>query len=127
MDTSFSALDPSRTETAAEITRGIVQLLKDVVGRGPVAAHTYLADDLAVTLLDQCMTQSERTLVTAGSVDQVKQLRLHIQDAFAKPACELVERATGREVLSFMSDHDVINDIAAEIFVLKPAAPPPAA
>jgi uncharacterized protein YbcI len=121
VDTSYSSLDPSRTETAAEITRGIVQLLKDVVGRGPVGAHTYLAPNLAVTVLDKCMTQSERTLVAAGNTDQVKQLRLHIQDAFAKPARELVERATGREVISFMSDHDVVADVAVEVFVLSPA------
>ena len=110
------------TDAAAAITRGIVGLIKGVVGRGPLRARTYIHSDMVVCVLEESMTQSELTLVAAGQREQVRQMRFHLQDAFAEPAIELVEATIGRRVLSFLSDHDVERDVAAEVFVLEPLA-----
>jgi uncharacterized protein YbcI len=35
-------------------------------------------------------------------------------------AVAMIERLSGRKVTSFLSDHDPVNDVAVELFVLAP-------
>lgn len=101
----------------------MVALLKRYVGRGPTHARTYVVeDDLVVILLQDTMTQAERTLVEEEQKDAVRSLRRVFQGAFRDDAIRLVEQMTGRKVLAFLSDHAVDPDYAAEVFVLDSEA-----
>lgn len=113
------------TELGREISREIVGLFKKYAGRGPTYARTYVHDDLVVTMLHDTMTRGEQTLKDEDAEDKVRELRHIFQDAFRKEAIGIVERATGKRVIAFLSDHAVEPDWSAEIFVLeRPDGPP---
>ena len=114
------------TETATgdenlsrDISRSMVALFKEYVGRGPSHAHTYVHDDLVVVVLRDTMIQAEHTLAEEGEEDLVRGLRRVFQSKFRDDAVEMVERLAGRPVESFLSDHDVDNDVAIEAFVIR--------
>jgi uncharacterized protein YbcI len=101
-----------------EITRAMVMLTKAHTGKGPTRARTYISDNLVVCLLRDGMTQVEKTLVSSNQQGTVADLRHRLQRAFQEEAVATVERLMEREVISFMSTHDLHNDVAAEIFLL---------
>lgn len=102
------------------ISREMVALIKDYFGRGPTKARTYIRDNLIVVIMEDTMTKAELTLVKSGNVREVRDLRRLFQETLREGAVELIERLSGRSVSAFMSDHDTEQDVAAEIFVLKP-------
>jgi uncharacterized protein YbcI len=111
---------PRGDHAAREISRAMVGLFKDYVGRGPTVAKTYIHDDLVVCVLHDTMTRAERTLNAEGRADEVRSLRRSFQDLFREQASREIERIVGRPVTAFLSDHAVDPDYAIEAFVLKP-------
>jgi uncharacterized protein YbcI len=109
-------------EMARQISRGIVDLHKKYLGRGPSHARTHLHDDVSVTLLSGTMTHSEETLKDEDREEMVREQRRVFQDAFRKEAIALAEQITGRDVVAFLSDHAVDPDYAVEVFVFAPEA-----
>ena len=99
----------------------MVALFKEYVGRGPSQAHTYIHDDLVVVVMRDTMIQAEHTLADEGEEDLVRDLRRVFQSKFREDAIEMVERLTRRPVESFLSDHDVENDVVIEAFVIRAA------
>lgn len=106
-------------ELSREISREMVALIKRYVGRGPTYARTYIHEDLVVILFRDTMTKAEETLKEENQEDKVRELRHLFQGAFRPEAIALVERAVGRRVLAFLSDHAVDPDWAVEAFVLE--------
>ncbi len=103
-----------------DISRAMVALFKEAMGRGPGRARTYIEDSLVVTVLHDTMTKAERTLKDENLEDHVRSLRRIFQGTFRDEAIATVERSTGRRVLAFLSDHAVDPDYAIEVFVLEP-------
>jgi uncharacterized protein YbcI len=103
-----------------DISRAMVALFKEAVGRGPGRARTYIENGLVVTVLHDTMTKAERTLKDENMDEEVRSLRRIFQGTFRDDAIEVVERLTGRKVLAFLSDHAVDPDYAIEAFVLEP-------
>ena len=101
-----------------EISREIVGLFKKYVGRGPTYARTYVHDDLVVTILHDTMTRGEQTLKAEDEEEKLRDVRKIFQGAFRDEAVSAVERASGRRVVAFLSDHAVEPDWSAEVFVL---------
>jgi uncharacterized protein YbcI len=108
---------------AREISRAMVGLFKEHVGRGPTVAKTYIHDDLVVCMLHDTMTKAEKTLTDEDKGDEVRQIRRSFQGLFREQASAEVERVVGRKVIAFLSDHAVDPDWAVEAFVLEPASP----
>jgi uncharacterized protein YbcI len=108
------------SETARQISRGLVNLFKKYTGRGPSHARTHFHDDLVVTLLSGTMTHAEQTLKEEDREEMVREQRRVFQDAFRKEAIALAEQITGRDVVAFLSDHAVDPDYAVEVFVFAP-------
>ena len=104
----------------SEISNGLVSLLKEFYGRGPDAAKTYVNHDLVVCLLRGGFTRVEQTLLDGGHGDQVIQQRMVFQDVMRKRFEEVVENATGRKVIGFMSGNQQDPDMICEVFVLAP-------
>jgi uncharacterized protein YbcI len=102
-----------------DISRSIVALFKEYVGRGPSHAHAYIHDDLVLVVMRDTMIRAEHTLAEEGEEDLVRDLRRVFQSKFREDAIEMVERITGRHVDAFLGDHDVENDVAIEAFVLR--------
>jgi uncharacterized protein YbcI len=103
----------------AEISRRLVQIMKEHTGRGPTRARTTVSDDLVVCLMRAGFTTAERTLVSAGREDTVHELREGIQESARQSMVAAVEEVTGRAVTAFMSANHVDPDLAVEIFVLE--------
>ena len=101
------------------ISRGMVALFKEYMGRGPTEARTYINEGLVTVLLRETLTRAERTLADKDQRDLVLELRRGFQGAFRDDAVKLVEEQTGLEVIAFMSDNSVHPDYAIEVFVVS--------
>jgi len=102
----------------AAISREIVGLLKDLVGRGPTKSKTYLHDDCVVLLLREGHTRSEETMFEAGGGRAVAQGRVDMSETIRGQLIEVVERQTGRKVVGFMSSSQQSPDLISFVFVL---------
>ena len=109
---------PGDVRTA--ISDGLVALLKEYYGRGPERTRTYVSDDLVVCLLRGGFTRVEQTLLETGHGDDVIRQRMVFQDVMRDRFEEVVEHATGRKVIGFMSGNQQNPDMICEVFVLAP-------
>ena len=107
-------------DVRTEISDGLVALLKDYYGRGPDRTKTYFNDDLVVCLLRGGFTRVEQTLLEEGHGDDVIRQRMVFQQVMRERFEQVVERATGRRVIGFMSGNQQDPDMICEVFVLAP-------
>jgi uncharacterized protein YbcI len=107
--------------TAGEISRRSVQLLRQYTGRGPTKARTVINHDSVMILLGDTLTTGERVLAENGKADHVIETRHQFQGVMRDDLVGLVEEATGRKVIAFMSDNHIDPDYGAEVFVLEPS------
>ena len=103
-----------------DVSRAMVNLLKDYIGRGASHARAYIHEDLVVVVLHRTMTKAERTLADEGEEALVRGVRQLLHGKFRKDANGIVERLTGQHVAVFLSDHDVDEDVVIQAFVLEP-------
>ena len=102
------------------ISDGLVALLKEFYGRGPTRAKSYFEDDLVVCLLRGGFTRVEQTLLEGGRGSSVIQQRMDFQDLMRQRFEMVIEDATGRRVIGFMSGNQQDPDMMCEVFVLSP-------
>jgi uncharacterized protein YbcI len=107
-------------DVRTEISDGLVALLKDYYGRGPDRTKTYVNDDLVVCLLRGGFTRVEQTLLEGGHGDDVIRQRMAFQQVMRDRFEQVVEHATGRSVVGFMSGNQQDPDMICEVFVLAP-------
>lgn len=119
-------MDADRTvgEVLATITDGLVALHTRSYGKGPTAAKTYYMGDAVVTFLWEGFTRVEETLIATGRGETVALLRRSLQAAMEEEFTAIVEEATGRDVIAFMSQVHVEPNLAADVFLLAPREPP---
>ena len=116
--------DLSSSATAeAQISRGMVRIYKDFLGRGPTSATTTVADNIVTTVCRDSLTKAETSLVASDDAETVRAIRRKFQVAMGEDMRALVGETLGRETISFLSDHDVTSDISVEIVVLAEAQP----
>src|SRR5215208_4707850 len=111
---------PVRGETLAQISTGLVQLHSRYYGKGPTKAKTHQVNDTIVSILRGGFTRVERTLIDSGELESVYQMRRSFQQSMENEFREVVEQATGRKVIAYMSSIHVDPDLAVELFVLEP-------
>jgi uncharacterized protein YbcI len=107
----------------SQLSREIVQLHVRLYGRGPTKARSYLQSDYCLCILEQIFTTAERTLIDAGSSEHVHVTRRKFQDAVADDFVGIVERVTGRQVRTFLSQVDVDSNLALEFFLFADEDP----
>ena len=111
----------ARGDVLTAISDGIVALLKEFYGRGPNRAKSYYEDDLVVCLLRGGFTRVEKTLFEGGRGSSVVQQRMEFQDLMRPRFEAVIESATGRRVIGFMSGNQQDPDMMCEVFILAPA------
>jgi uncharacterized protein YbcI len=111
----------ARGEILTAISDGIVALFKEFYGKGPTRAKTYYEDDLVVCLLRGGFTRVEETLRDAGRGHEVIVQRMAFQDVMRDRFEAVIQEATGRRVIGFMSGNQQDPDMLCEIFVLAPS------
>ena len=102
------------------ISDGMVALLKEFYGRGPMRTKSYYEDDLVVCLLRGGFSRVEETLLDGGRGDAVIQQRMEFQEVMRERFASVIEEATGRHVIGFMSGNQQAPDIMCEVFILAP-------
>ena len=111
---------PTHGDVLTVISDGMVALLKEFYGRGPTRTKSYYEDDLVVCLLRGGFTRVEETLLEGGRGQAVIQQRMEFQELMRERFAAVVERATGRQVIGFMSGNQQHPDIMCEVFILAP-------
>ncbi len=102
------------------ISDGMVALLKEFYGRGPTRAKSYYEDDLVVCVLRGGFSRVEETLLDGGRGQAVIQQRMEFQEVMRERFTEVIEGATGRVVIGFMSGNQQHPDLMCEVFILGP-------
>ena len=110
----------------AAISEAVVRLMADTTGRGPTKARTTVDRDLIVVMLQNTLTTGERYLADSDRAEQVLGMRRAYQEAMRSDCIAAIEDLAGRTVIAFMSANHIDPDLAAEVFVLEPQAPPSA-
>jgi uncharacterized protein YbcI len=113
---------PPQGSIAAAISDGLGHLHKEHYGKGPTQAKTYLNDDTVICMLRGGFTVVERTLIDEGRAEAVHDVRRVFQASMEERFTRIVEEATGRRVIAYMSQIHSDPDIAVEIFVLEPGS-----
>jgi uncharacterized protein YbcI len=98
----------------------MVALLKEFYGRGPMRTKSYYQDDLVVCLLRGGFSRVEQTLLDGGRGHAVIQQRMEFQELMRERFTGVIEAATGRNVIGFMSGNQQDPDLMCEVFVLGP-------
>jgi uncharacterized protein YbcI len=102
------------------ISDGMVALLKEFYGRGPSRAKSYYEDDLVVCVLRGGFSRVEQTLLDGGRGPAVIQQRMEFQEVMRERFAAVIEGATGRPVIGFMSGNQQEPDMMCEVFILGP-------
>jgi len=107
-------------DVLTEISDGMVALLKEFYGRGPTRTKSYFEDDLVVCVLRGGFSRVEQTLLEGGRGSAVIRQRMEFQDVMRDRFFAVVENATGRRVIGFMSGNQQEPDMMCEVFILAP-------
>ena len=100
------------------ISNALVAVKKQLYGKGPVKAKTYINDNYVFSVLEGGLTRNEETLLAAGEHRLVRDYRLRFQETVADTIRAAVEEATGQKVMAYHSQIVFDPDRAFEIFVL---------
>jgi uncharacterized protein YbcI len=103
------------------VSDGLVALLKEFYGRGPTRAKSYYQDDLITCVLRGGFSKVEETLLEGGRGNAVIQQRMEFQELMRDRFVKVIEDATGRQVIGFMSGNQQNPDMMCETFILAPS------
>jgi uncharacterized protein YbcI len=107
-------------EVLTAVSDGLVGLLKEFYGHGPTRAKSYYQDDLVVCVLRGGFSRVEQTLLAGGRGQAVIQQRMEFQEVMRERFTGVIEDATGRRVIGFMSGNQQHPDLMCEVFILAP-------
>ena len=119
-DRDAHSLHGTHGDVLTAISDGMVALLKEYYGRGPTQTKTYYHDDLVVCVLRGGFTRVEQTLLDGGRGQAVIEQRMAFQEVMRERFTAVIEHATGRPVIGFMSGNQQDPDMICEVFVLSP-------
>lgn len=109
---------PKGGHALVELSNSMVALHREHFGRGPGAAKSFVADEMAICVLSDIYTAVERTLIRAGQAEHVRQTRALHQEALKDEYKASVERIMDRRVTAFLSVVNVDPDVEIEVFLL---------
>src|ERR1022692_491372 len=98
------------------ISEGLVGLLKEFYGHGPSRVKSYYKDDLVVCVLRGGFSRVEQTLLDGGRGQAVIQQRMEFQEVMRDRFTGVIEDATGRPLIGFMSGNQQHPDLMCEVF-----------
>jgi uncharacterized protein YbcI len=111
---------PAHGDVLTAISDGLVGLLKEFYGHGPTRVKSYYEDDLVVCVLRGGFSRVEQTLLDGGRGSAVIQQRMEFQEVMRDRFAGVIEQATGRAVIGFMSGNQQHPDLMCEVFILGP-------
>jgi uncharacterized protein YbcI len=100
------------------IANEMVRLHAEYYGRGPTRAKVYANGEFVAVVLEETFTPAEKTLIERGEADGIQDIRRRFQRVMKEQFTSVVEQATGRRVRAFLSETNLEEDIAVEVFIL---------
>ncbi|HEY2006693.1 MAG TPA: Na-translocating system protein MpsC family protein [Solirubrobacteraceae bacterium] len=107
----------------ARVSHAVVRAIKDLYGRGPTHAKTYLCDEYVFCVMSGGLSRDEETMIRGGEEEAVREYRLKFQAVIAPELMRRVEDVVGRKVINYHSQILFDPDRMIEIFMLDPAEP----
>jgi uncharacterized protein YbcI len=104
-----------------ELSTALVQLYRQLFGRGPTRTVTHSFDAGYVTFLHDVLAPHERALIRRGRLDLVCQARAEIREAEDERLMDVVRRLTGCPVLHNAFQLQPERDLAVELFWISSA------
>jgi len=103
----------------AAITSAVTQFEREMLGRGPKEARTFLIHDLVVVRLKGILSPGEQQVAREpGGIDLIKQMRTRLVESFAADLSQIVETHTGTAVISMHTDISTRNGERVFVFAL---------
>jgi uncharacterized protein YbcI len=114
------------------IANAVVRQHRRYVGRGPSRAHAFHHHNVVVVVMDDPLTEGERSLAANGQAESVQRLRREFQRMMRRALIDDVEALTGGVVDAYLGAVHLDPDIETAVFVLdrpvgRPEPPDPAA
>lgn len=95
----------TKGELEAELTKEIVRVEKEYLGRGPIDARTHLINDMALVRLRGVLTLAEEKLAeTQDGRTLVKDARRQLFETSRPMLAEIVRKTLGVELIDLFSD-----------------------
>jgi uncharacterized protein YbcI len=108
----------TKGQIEAEISKAMVRFKREQLGRGPADIRTQIVQDMVIVRMADMLTPAERSLVRAGSVDLLKQVRTKLLENEREALNQMLREATGCEVISVYSDLNPESGERIIVFVL---------
>ena len=106
------------------ISSGVRRAARDLHGRGPSRARTYLCGDLAFCVLDGALAPFERTLCASGRHALVRRERAALAGVTARKAAAGIEDAAGVAITAHAGEVVLDSERAIEVVLLSGVAAP---
>ncbi|PLR89995.1 DUF2294 domain-containing protein [Bacillus sp. T33-2] len=104
----------------AEISAAFIKFQRDLVGRGPQEAKTYIINDMIITRFKGVLTVEEKHLIKNEDGKKiVKQMRQILREMYSEEHESIVQNLTGCKVLSSHSDISTKTGERIEIFIIE--------
>lgn len=109
----------SKKKLEAEISAAFIKFQRELIGRGPQEAKTYIINDMLITRFKGVLTIEEKHLVNRDSGKKlVKKMRELLREMYSEEYEKIVEDHTGCKVLSSHSDISTKTGERIEVFIL---------
>ncbi len=103
----------------SEISECFIKFQRELIGRGPQEAKTYIVEDMVITRFKGVLTVEEKHLVeTNDGRKLVKSMRQLLREMYSTQYEAIVERCTGAKVLSSHSDISTKIGERIEVFIM---------
>ncbi|MED1725255.1 DUF2294 domain-containing protein [Brevibacillus parabrevis] len=109
----------NKKKLEAEISETFIKFQRDLIGRGPQEAKTYIVGDMVLVRFKGVLTVEEKHLSSHDKGRRiVKEMREVLREMYSEESEEIVEKLTGCKVLSSHSDISTKMGERIEVFVL---------
>ena len=95
----------------------MIDLHAEFYGHAPERVKSYYQDDLVTCVMRGGFSRVEQTLLDGGHGDAVIQQRMEFQELMRDRFIKVIEDATGRTVIGFMSCNQQNPDMSCEVFL----------
>jgi uncharacterized protein YbcI len=94
-------------------------LQADYYGVPPKEARAYvIPGEIVVVVLRETFTPAEKVLISNGDAEAIQHSRRRFQQLSREDFGAVIEQATGERVESFLSETNLENEVAVEIFLM---------
>ncbi|WP_211655653.1 DUF2294 domain-containing protein [Planococcus alpniumensis] len=103
----------------SEISEAFIKFQRELIGRGPQEARTYIVEDMVITRFKGVLTVEEKHLVENNDGRKlVKKMRQLLREMYSTNYENIVEKCTGARVHSSHSDISTKIGERIEVFIV---------